>query len=146
MHDYDDYLRRFIAGYCHALLWADTYVVRDGLGDLEEEVEPAWWQTPSRDWPLEAFAQEDRFTIAETCDDFVQAQWLLLLMIDSDPERAGHDFLLTRNRHGAGFWDRGYGVVGRMLTDASRPYGSTSAYTHPVDELEHDRYAHLMEG
>lgn len=24
----------------------------------------------------------------------------------SDTEKAGHDFWLTRNRHGAGFWDR----------------------------------------
>lgn len=25
-----------------------------------------------------------------------------------DSERLGHDFWLTRNRHGAGFWSRGY--------------------------------------
>ncbi|KAF1042231.1 MAG: hypothetical protein GAK35_02845 [Herbaspirillum frisingense] len=30
----------------------------------------------------------------------------------------GHDFLLTRNGHGAGFWCRGMGEVGRALTDA----------------------------
>jgi hypothetical protein len=23
-----------------------------------------------------------------------------------DPEQAGHDFWLTRNRHGTGFWDK----------------------------------------
>src|SRR4051812_48453246 len=31
-------------------------------------------------------------------------------------EYAGHDFWLTRNHHGAGFWDRGLGWVGRQLT------------------------------
>jgi hypothetical protein len=45
-----------------------------------------------------------------------------------DPGQIGHDFLLTRNRHGAGFWDRGLGDKGDRLTAASHPYGETSAY------------------
>ena len=40
-----------------------------------------------------------------------------------DVEHAGHDFWLTRNRHGAGFWDRGLGVVGKRLTDVAHQYG-----------------------
>ena len=36
----------------------------------------------------------------------------------------GHDFWLTREGHGAGFWDRGLGDIGRRLTDAARVYGS----------------------
>ena len=32
--------------------------------------------------------------------------------------RAGHDFWLTRNGHGAGFWDRGLGEVGDALSEA----------------------------
>jgi len=47
---------------------------------------------------------------------------------DMDPEQAGHDFWLTRNHHGAGFWDRGLGTVGQRLTDATRPYGGSDAY------------------
>jgi hypothetical protein len=39
------------------------------------------------------------------------------------PAQIGHDFWLTRNRHGAGFWDRGLGERGQYLTDASHPYG-----------------------
>lgn len=41
----------------------------------------------------------------------------------SDAEMAGHDFWLTRNGHGAGFWDRGLGEVGEQLSDAARNYG-----------------------
>lgn len=41
----------------------------------------------------------------------------------------GHDFFLTRNGHGAGFWDRymaGDGErLGRELTDIAKAYGST---------------------
>jgi hypothetical protein len=35
-------------------------------------------------------------------------------------ERAGHDYWLTRNGHGAGFWDRGLGAVGDRLSDGAR--------------------------
>jgi hypothetical protein len=42
------------------------------------------------------------------------------------PGDAGHDFWLTRNGHGAGFWDRGLGEVGDRLSKASEPYGSVN--------------------
>ena len=44
---------------------------------------------------------------------------------------AGHDFALTRNGHGAGFWDRPdvYGdEAAKALTEASRPYGTQGLY------------------
>lgn len=39
-------------------------------------------------------------------------------------EQFGHDFWLTRNGHGAGFWDRGLGKLGETLTKWSKTYGS----------------------
>ena len=49
--------------------------------------------------------------------------------IDGDDIQAGHDFWLTRNRHGAGFWDGGWRAdVGRRLTDAAHVYGSVDLY------------------
>lgn len=42
-----------------------------------------------------------------------------------DTEQIGDDFWLTRNRHGAGFWDRGIEPEGRRLTDAAHVYGET---------------------
>jgi len=45
-----------------------------------------------------------------------------------DPEQDGHDFWLTRNGHGVGFWDRGYGERGQRLTAACRPYGEVDLY------------------
>jgi hypothetical protein len=44
------------------------------------------------------------------------------------PEQAGHDFWLTRNRHGAGFWDRGHGLAGERLTAAAHLYGECELY------------------
>lgn len=47
------------------------------------------------------------------------------------------DFWLTRNRHGAGFWDRGAGDVGKRLTQAAHGFGEqdvvdTGKTTHLV--------------
>lgn len=39
-------------------------------------------------------------------------------------EQAGHDFWLTRNRRGAGFWDRNLSAIGRQLTEAAHSFGS----------------------
>jgi len=45
-----------------------------------------------------------------------------------DPEQVGHDFWLTRNHHGAGFWDRGLGERGEWLTRMADPYGDASLW------------------
>jgi hypothetical protein len=46
--------------------------------------------------------------------------------------QVGHDFWLTRNGHGAGFWDRfsaGIGAsFGNHLTDLAKPYGESYVY------------------
>lgn len=50
---------------------------------------------------------------------------------DYSAERAGHDFWLTRNHHGAGFWDRQEleaDDLGDRLTDLSHHYGESDAY------------------
>jgi hypothetical protein len=47
---------------------------------------------------------------------------------DYDMERAGHDFWLTRNHHGAGFWDRGLGRVGNCLSTCAHTYPETDLY------------------
>ena len=51
----------------------------------------------------------------------------------SGDERAGHDFWLTRNGHGAGFWEGEYedeagNETGNALTKASKRYGEENLY------------------
>lgn len=49
--------------------------------------------------------------------------------IADDPARAGHDFWLTRNGHGAGFWDGDWpDAVGRRLTKAAEDLGKVDLY------------------
>jgi len=50
---------------------------------------------------------------------------------DMAPERAGHDFWLTREGHGAGFWDRGLGIAGDRLSDAATTFGGGDLWVSP---------------
>jgi hypothetical protein len=43
-------------------------------------------------------------------------------------EQFGHDFWLTRNGHGAGFWDRGLGDIGDKLTEHCKAFGAVDLY------------------
>lgn len=58
------------------------------------------------------------------CEDFVNSNAELLQQSCLSLDQIGHDFWLTRNGHGAGFWDRGLGAIGSALSDASKVYGS----------------------
>ncbi len=72
----------------------------------------------------------------EDCEDFIASNAELLAEYDTrmsceqwtGATRAGHDFWLTRNCHGAGFWDRGLGDLGDKLSRAAKVYGSVELY------------------
>jgi len=42
-------------------------------------------------------------------------------------KRLAHDFILSRDGHGAGFWDRGMGSLGEQLTKCAESFGSTDS-------------------
>lgn len=44
--------------------------------------------------------------------------------------RAGHDFWLTRNGHGAGFWDRGLGKLGDDLTTIANTFSEVNPFVN----------------
>lgn len=68
----------------------------------------------------------------QECADFYEANEGLLE--GCDLETVGHDFMLTRNGHGAGFWDGDY-EHGDELTKACKPYGETSMYVDAKGEI-----------
>lgn len=45
-----------------------------------------------------------------------------------DPGQFGHDFWLTRNGHGTGFWDRRNGDLGAWLTQQAEAFGEYDLY------------------
>ena len=76
-------------------------------------------------------AESDNLIIKE-CQKFIQKSYMVLKSASCDFSQHGHDFFLTRNGHGAGFWDRGYGANGDILTKLSESFRET------VQELDGD--------
>lgn len=76
-------------------------------------------------------SDDTRAAMREDCADFLG----LLDRVGVDwrsagisAEQLGQDFWLTRNRHGAGFWDRGWGDLGGTLTMWAHTYASVDLY------------------
>lgn len=116
---YDD----FTKGYLEALFWIgilddekfENYSVESGTGLTLADVDPK--------------ALEE---IISDCADFQSANAEQLDKYEDisghDLSYAGHDFFLTRNGHGTGFWNRGIGEIGEALTKAAEVYGTQGLY------------------
>lgn len=50
------------------------------------------------------------------------------LLNDIDEEQIGHDFWLSRNGHGAGFFDRELGEIGDKLQEISRNFKEINVF------------------
>lgn len=75
------------------------------------------------EWSSEAVAQMEKD--AET---FFSKAEKVMQKTGGDPSQHGTDFWLTRNGHGAGFWDRGYGEAGDKLTAFAEKFGKQDVY------------------
>lgn len=119
--DYDT----FREGYARAMLAVNT------VNDTGESLDAsALYLGPGRWWV------DSPVDLAEA-DDFLRTfRDTLQGLGDGDMKRHGEDFALSRNRHGAGFWDRGYGDVGDRLTAAAHAYGEAVIELNAADGAE----------
>jgi hypothetical protein len=105
-------LDKFTQGYVEAALWSST-------GDDDEPLDSTY--------DLSDIADETRKTILKDTKKFQEDNAKDLAQFNS--ARAGHDFWLTRNGHGAGFWDGDYPEPqAARLTEASKAFGETDLY------------------
>jgi hypothetical protein len=107
-----------------------------------------WYSTDSNDVPLDQnhspsdLTPHARNLMVEDCTAFVFANEEQLLRasdeLGRDMDHLGHDFWLTRNRHGAGFWDR-YELdiaLRNHLTDAAHAFGECSLYVNDDGQID----------
>lgn len=113
----------FTRAYIECALWAETTTVKD---DDNEDLDINF----SDHYDIEDIAPETIGAMIADCQRF-QLEYSAALknayqkqirtkdgMQDYTASQSGHDFWLTRNGHGAGFWDRGIGKEGEILSDA----------------------------
>jgi hypothetical protein len=110
------YVERAFDAYIDVALWSSHEISEDGeMGEpLDANYEPG-------DVDPDALVE-----LREDLVRFLADQWSDVR--DLNAMSVGRDFWLTRNGHGAGFWDRGYGPRGDRLTDAAKVYGTVDLY------------------
>lgn len=113
-------LGAMVVAYMQCALWSSTGDDGEPLDGLYET------------WEI---SDESTASMIEDCENFLDQ----VDELDIDwrscwtPEQLGHDLWLTRNGHGAGFWDRyssadSRGDVGDRLTELAKPYGESNLY------------------
>ncbi len=127
----DDF-EKFYRGYVTAALWSTTDDDDTGSNSLLDNYDPS------------DLSQEAAEEMKADCKAFMEENEELLLQAlplynvtdgSSDWDYAGHDFWLTRNGHGVGFWDRGFGDLGDKLTDACKEYSEVYIYAGDDDKI-----------
>jgi hypothetical protein len=114
--DYEDHM---LEHYLIAALWTST-------GDDDRPLD--------KNYDVSDISQEAKDQAQEDVRSFVKKAGDLLDNIKA--EQAGHDFWLTRNHHGTGFWDRGYPKkIGDGLTKLSHTYREMDLYVGDGGEL-----------
>lgn len=103
----------FVVGYVKCMLWCSSPLSADEGDDTS-------FERLNFD-ACDALTDDAVKQVVEDCDSFRELAGDLLEGFDES--QAGHDFWLTRNGHGAGFWDGDYGDVGDDLTKIAKPFG-----------------------
>lgn len=119
MGNVKEYLNAMVEQYAETLLWTSTEDDVNGetheLDDLYDlgDISDAAWMDMNRD-----------------CANFLEMVWRdVPASQDRFPSDMGHNFALSRNGHGTGFWDRGWGAEGDALHAYAKTYGEQNMYS-----------------
>lgn len=104
---------KMLAAYLEAALWTSE-------GNMDITAEHCFSD----------IADETLKEINAECLDFIEKSKVITDLTAYDPSQIGHDFWLTRNHHGAGFWDRDYASKETLdaLTKLSHDFGESTLY------------------
>lgn len=105
------------------------------LWSSHDNLDPETGGSPLDDWfTVDDFTAESIAQAETDCAAFLERAGDLIT-VDDELSTVGHDFWLTRNHHGAGFWDGDYGDRGDALTEIAQSFGEVDAMVtvDPVD-------------
>ena len=127
----EEFVTRFVDSFVECIIWTDEDSIKEGMSDNGEDPD-------TLELTRENFQAASLEEIISECRDFVVANWGDLQEYSKTgrtADFAGHDFCLSRNGHGTGFWDRGVGDLGDRLHEAAKVYGSASLYLGDDDRI-----------
>jgi hypothetical protein len=104
---------KILNSYLTTALWAS----------VDDNDEPLDYNYDSRDIAKETIQKSKK-----DINLFIRKTEKLLDSSNLDEEAIGHNFWLTRNRHGAGFWDLGLGKLGDDISKIAESFGEVNMY------------------
>lgn len=106
-------LDTMVMDYLTAIVWteSDQILESDGVDIVAEDYE---------------FDKISRLEAVQDCGKFLVNNWDDCQEFARLGYSVGHDLWLTRQGHGAGFWDRGTGMLGERLTNAAHELGEVA--------------------
>jgi hypothetical protein len=138
-HDIDN----IVSSYLEAVLFTE----RDNEEYIDEE-DPEYDEDNNIRYPFND-KNEDDFSDEAKKQAYGEIAWFIdsagSAIDDIADESIGHDIWLTRNGHGAGFWDRGYDSdVEEVLEQLSKELGEVNAYVGDDGKIyfsgSHEKY------
>lgn len=131
-------LNNVVRGYATAMLWANAVCNVESCVDGREIGECEHTLGALERFDVDDFSADDLAAMREEIAGFIDGSTedfdaycaaRAFNWVDGTVEdHFGHDIALTRNGHGAGFWDRGLGDLGDRLTANCKPMGSAYVY------------------
>lgn len=103
-------LDRFLNSYIECALWSTN-----------DESDEQGGEPLDKSYSRKNLSRDTLDKMRRECEKFLKENYE---DIAGDFSQAGHDFWLTRNGHGAGFWDGDWPEeIGKRLTEASKKFG-----------------------
>ena len=115
----DEYIGKMYDAFIESLLWSEYDLTGEPM---------------DTNYTMADIDQATREEIMSDCEGLFDSCWQVLYNLD--PSQVGHDFEMTRNGHGCGFWDGDYSdLADSVLTAEAKVYGTLGLYVGDDGEL-----------
>ena len=106
-NDESGYIAEILKGYLTAALWTNE--------ELDE-------------YTINQISESSIISAKEDIKNFLDKLEEGGLLLNLNAESIGHNFWLTRNGHGAGFWDKNLGELGDKVSEICKEFGEKYTY------------------
>jgi hypothetical protein len=110
-------MNNFCRSYAETALWSSN-----------DESDESGGEPLDKNYDVSDIAPATIAQMIKDCKDFEEANEDDLDATGLSEERLGHNFWLSRNGHGAGFFDDVFGELGDKLQRAAKVYGTVDLY------------------
>lgn len=138
----NDQITEIVTSQLGSLIWSEGELVNEE-GEFTGEMWEDFYSPDDATPELVAQLTEEMVPLSGGTMSYEMFDALSVYRLAYTAEQFGHDLALTRNGHGAGFWDRGLGEAGDVLTDWAKSLGTLHIF-HGHDSIHPEKWAGMF--